>query len=128
MSSRGRNSLRLRWTTLLLLLTLSSGCQLSRTFFHVDSDSHTPSIGFDLTSHDDQANLHEIRQTSAESVAPRPIEPHSAKEPAQDRTGWRRWLNPLAPQRRIPLPRTDLETDADSAEIPAGFESPAGEF
>lgn len=127
MLSKGRDSLRLR-VMVGLLLTLFSGCQLSRTFFHVDSDSQTPSIGIDLLSQTDPPPVQEIRQASSETVAPQPIEPPQEQESAADRSGWRRWLNPLAPQRRIPLPRTDLEADSDLAENPAGFESPAGEF
>lgn len=93
------------WTGRLLcvlMLSCSTGCQLGRTYFQMDSNSSGPFFGFDLLSASTEDAESERRTVSIE-------------EPEMERSQERRWplwpgrdrSSEIQPVQHIPVPRTD---------------------
>jgi len=98
---------RMIFATLALACLTTSGCQLDRTSFQMDSNSRIPFLGFQLSDLGRRKqDVGPVTVRAANAVADHTT-PVAKTAPRRLNT----WLDGLKPPERISLPRTDSPID-----------------
>ena len=103
-----------------------SGCKIDRTSIQMDSDNRLPSIGLDLRPKPKFERPGPIRQISGTASEPSGVELPTDRQPSHSR--WSNWLNRFSKPKRIPLPRTDLETEREPTADAGRIRTPGSAF
>ena len=121
MRSRDRVLRPSHFLTLLLLMSMStSGCQVGRTFFQMDSNSPSPFMGVDLLPNLSKKSPTEgVSRFQNEIVTDAPTEAPAQQSPEQESGRLTRLLGRSTPSKQMALPTTDVaEAKAVSTNAP----------
>ena len=100
------------------LLCGLSGCQVARTSFQMDSDSQVPIVGLQLSPR--ERDISGIRRDYAADDET-PVVDLNRGETIPRRSPWSKLLGQFGKPKRIPLPRTDLQS-IDNLSAVAGLQ------
>jgi len=92
------------------LLCGLSGCQVARTSFQMDSDNRVPILGLQLSPRErDTSGIRRDHAADDET----PVVDLNRRETMPRRSPWSKLLGRFGKPKRIPLPRTDLQSVDD---------------
>lgn len=101
-------------TTLPLLLMLFTGCQQARSFLHMNSDSPSPFLGFELAVDANDAQQRQLRQESSHTIPPTATAALSPFANGQNRSGKQK-SGPATPHRAgVTATQTSFVATSDS--------------
>ncbi|MCA9074886.1 MAG: hypothetical protein KDA93_07635 [Planctomycetaceae bacterium] len=109
-------------TFVFIISTNLSGCQLGRTFFHMDSNSPSPFMGFDLLPKPNRTSPTEGVSRFQNEIVTNERSIAVAEEPTEQPTGrLTRLLGRSTPTETLTLPSTDV-AETESAPMAAPVE------
>lgn len=101
-----------------LLLSVTAGCQSSRSSMQMDSNSNTPffSLQMPIKNAKSQAADVEVAVEQPVEQATPLIRPLSMQNKPQSESRWGSWLDKLRHPISIPVPRTDISDEGEVVE------------
>ena len=102
-----------------ILLGGLSGCQVTKSAFQMDSDSRVPFFGLQLGSKKKKSEPDVAPLSQSETPAAGAVMAGFDDEQKNPRSGWSKLFGRFGKPKRIPLPITDSQSDADSPETVA---------
>lgn len=99
----------------LLIVGGSSGCQVARKSFQMDSDSRVPILGLQLVPKKKKPDVTSIGHDSAKQAEATLLNLDQSDQP-QPLSRWPQWLSRFGKPKRIPLPITQT-SPASSIEL-----------